>query len=1573
MDPGPAHKRRRPAVACTECRRRKIKCDRGRPCGPCSKPTPSLRCLYHNSTRGNGRGGKTHEDGNIASEMVVSVDSHNGRCDGLLGPQESWPQPTQPQQSLPSALKGGPFNTTSQGLVLPSYTVADGFFSGVGYLTTEMGGTTAGAGASHDTAGTGPPDSVVADAAFLGVPLVPMSIAGPPYLETGAREPVILSESPGWPDLSSYGTRASSLWSMAWPPVSLDARILGAEDEADRVLGTSNGRWTTEQVVCWQPEPETPWYDSFRRGGYLLARLRLMATYSRDENNGPAVPSGQTATESNPVMSKFQPLDQAVAMLGADELRVSGTWTATAAAELLRLPVPTSIVDYAREQLTPRSRCDVLVEAYLQSFETVLRILHMPCFLASYERFWENTSAPFQVLRSRHTQPAVAAGDMEAFACKLLVVAAIGTSVQTDVGGDRANRGSGRQLVRGSAGTWTARAKEWLADRLVKAESEFRADLDLCQGLCLVSLARLALPKDQQPRAGDGAARADCVPGGPDLVGLGVRMGLHREPRIRFPGMSQREAEVWRRLWATMLELSLQQCLDEGLAAPVAPESYDCEAPGSMADERLQTLPGSDVGGVEAPPPRVAQLLAQTQRLRLRILDVIHAPGASKAYDERCRLATELANTHRQQTGLLHSLLPDTTEFAYRLLALFTLPFVLALHRSVENETATTPASYDSRRVRMEVSVELLRKNTPLSNPEVSGSPTVSLGFDQTGNKPSSTALLTGETSAVFVDELAPARGVAASEAGNWRSAPNRYSAFLVSCQGRLAATRRRVAATLCVDLIRELDEWCFPLGYRTPIPQSFVRAVREAVAVLEARVLSATSRTSMTTAARELMLFSCAHAYITAVARQRDETGGVHPVDVDCAVAHAASVANGLWRRALALRQVPLEGDLAVGDTTAAASGNRAEPGIGSAERGCCFWPPGRGPDNGLEQGFSRQDGEPALGPGQGLPFFTYGIQAVETKDGRIFVRVEEKVPHQAQKTAPCCFSTAVDHGLKAPPVGDLLTPTPWSVTVLLDEPQYATTMRSAVALSVFSALLGADSTQAKSLWSSKPATFGPQSSDDYILKTGYPVGNGKLGAIPFGPPGAEKMVLNVDSLWAGGPFQSSDYTGGNPSSPKYPALAGIREFIFQNGTGNVTALLGSGDYYGSYQTLGNLSTAIEGVSDFADYRRSLDLTTGIHATSFRSGGTHFSTTLFCSYPDQVCVYRIAADAALPTVAVHFENDLLSADLVNRTCNDNDDGSASLEGITQAGPPEGMKFRATVRVAGGHVGSSSCSDGRLVVPSDETRRSVTFVIGAGTDYDQKHGNAASRYSFKGRDPRAYVEGTTSAAASRSYETLESRHVDDYRSLQGRFTLQLPDPHNSSATETAALFSRYRSADAGDPFLEGLLFELSRHLLVSSSRENSLPANLQGRWTEQLDPAWSSDYHANINLQMNYWIANPLGLAHTQQALWAYMADTWAPRGAETARLLYGAPGWVTHNEMNIFGHTSMKDGAVWANYPAAPAWMMQHVWDNYEYTQDADWYRAQGYPLLRGVAEFWLAQLQDDGFSRDGSLVVNP
>ncbi|GAB7356367.1 hypothetical protein MBLNU459_g7152t1 [Dothideomycetes sp. NU459] len=500
-----------------------------------------------------------------------------------------------------------------------------------------------------------------------------------------------------------------------------------------------------------------------------------------------------------------------------------------------------------------------------------------------------------------------------------------------------------------------------------------------------------------------------------------------------------------------------------------------------------------------------------------------------------------------------------------------------------------------------------------------------------------------------------------------------------------------------------------------------------------------------------------------------------------------------------------------------------------------------------------------------------------------------------------------------------------------------------------------------AKGLWSSQPAAF------QNVIKTAYPVGNGQLGALPFGHPGSEKLSLNRDSLWSGGPFENSSYNGGNPLSSTAAALPGIREWIFKNGTGNVTALMGADSNYGSYAVLGNLSVSLQGISNYTAYNRSLDLETAMYRTKFEVGNSVFTT---------VCVYEVSSTSSLPTIQVLFENVMSTASLVKSSCS-NSSQSALFTGITQA--DIGMVYKAEARVVGSVPGVSCSADtGILTIIPESSQRSLALVIAAGTDYDEAKGTAAANFSFKGVDPGEYVASTAAKAAVKSVAALQQSHIADYSALAGQFSLDLPDTLGSAGTETAALIAAYNDTDNThmDPYLESLQFDYGRYLFISSSREHSLPPNLQGRWAYGLENAWGADYHANINLQMNHWGVDQTGLGSLQSALWTYMSDTWAPRGSETAKLLYNAPegSWVTHDEMNVFGHTGMKTGEEeWADYPASAAWMMLHVADHFDYSQDVVWLRSTGYPLLKAISTFWLSQVQQDEYFKDGTLVVNP
>ncbi|PWI65278.1 hypothetical protein PCL_07201 [Purpureocillium lilacinum] len=504
----------------------------------------------------------------------------------------------------------------------------------------------------------------------------------------------------------------------------------------------------------------------------------------------------------------------------------------------------------------------------------------------------------------------------------------------------------------------------------------------------------------------------------------------------------------------------------------------------------------------------------------------------------------------------------------------------------------------------------------------------------------------------------------------------------------------------------------------------------------------------------------------------------------------------------------------------------------------------------------------------------------------------------------------------------------------------------------------------QARKLWTATPANV------DNVLMTAYTIGNGKQAGLPLGVPGDDIVFLNHDSLWRGGPFANSSYAGGNPTESLAHFVPGIQKAIFKD---DESALYGSTADYGSYEMLANLTVAIEGVdkSHVSKYKRSLDLETAVHTVTYTANGADYSTTQFCSYPDHVCVYRIASNKPLPDVTVGIIDDYRTSPASQSTCSSDGVHLSGRTAANQGMGEIGMKFDAQVQAIGSGVRGSCTKDGKMVVRGGHTK-SVIFVLATGTEYDSKRGNAENKYSFRGEQPYPEVIDTIKKASKRTYDSLLKDHIRDHQEWYNLFALDLPDPNKSADVDTAKLLTEY-TTDKGDPFVENLIVDYGKYMYIASSRPGSLPPNLQGKWAPSVNPAWSSDYHIDVNVQMNNWHAEQMGLGDLMSPLWDFMTDTWVPRGTESAKLWYNASGWVAFTNLNIFGHTAQGNDATWSDLHHDPAWMMATVWDRYDYSRDKAWYKSVGYPLMKGVAEFWLDVLVQDQYFKDGTLVANP
>ncbi len=364
------------------------------------------------------------------------------------------------------------------------------------------------------------------------------------------------------------------------------------------------------------------------------------------------------------------------------------------------------------------------------------------------------------------------------------------------------------------------------------------------------------------------------------------------------------------------------------------------------------------------------------------------------------------------------------------------------------------------------------------------------------------------------------------------------------------------------------------------------------------------------------------------------------------------------------------------------------------------------------------------------------------------------------------------------------------------------------------------------------------------------------------------------------------------------------------------------------------------------ADYRRALDIRTGIATASFTQNGTHFTREAFASHPDQVMAFRYGADKA---GALSGRIQLKSGQAAKTV--------ATEEGLSFAGQmPNTLKHACALRVL--HTGGSVRVAGDALV--FENCDSLTLLVDARTDYKPDYA-AGWR---NGKDPLAEARKELAAAQLKPYDALRAAHVRDCASLLGRATLDVgaTDPA-VAALPTDVRLHRYVDDGKPDPDLEEMMFQMGRYLLASSSRPGGLPANLQGLWNDSNSPMWASDYHSNINLQMNYWPAENTNLSECHESLIDYIAAQ-APAYRVASRKSFGdkTRGWTAQTSQSIFG------GGGWEwNIPAS-AWYATHAFEHYAFTQDQAYLRQTGYPMLKECCEFWEDRLKK---MPDGTLMA--
>lgn len=520
-------------------------------------------------------------------------------------------------------------------------------------------------------------------------------------------------------------------------------------------------------------------------------------------------------------------------------------------------------------------------------------------------------------------------------------------------------------------------------------------------------------------------------------------------------------------------------------------------------------------------------------------------------------------------------------------------------------------------------------------------------------------------------------------------------------------------------------------------------------------------------------------------------------------------------------------------------------------------------------------------------------------------------------------------------------------------------------------------------------------------------PIGNGRIGAMVFGGVGKEKIQVNEETLWSGGPGANASYKGGDNSHSSekvHTALQNVRQSIqdmvndfstnnaaYFDSDGklvthnykdllsnsafskNLNLLKGVKNNFGTYQTLGNIiinDPASGSDEGYRDYVRKSDLNNGMETVHYVWNEITFDREYFVSNPANVLAIKLTADQP---GAITKEFSLESEQRKKEIVVDEENGTVTMTGQPSDQKENGLKFAQQIKIIpeGGRICKSSNS-ALLVEGAD----SVVVLMGAATNYQVDDSGATYDY-FKPGEPLDDVESEIGAALEKGYDKLRQEHIEDYKNLFDRVTLDLnvSDMPEKMTDDLLSGYGKENTAEE-DRYLEMLFFQYGRYLLISSSRENSvLPANLQGIWAQGLAPAWNSDFHTNINLQMNYWLAEQTNLTECHTAVIDYI-NSLVEKGKVTAQKYYcqqdgsDVRGWVIHHENNIWGNTSPSDWTTAFYFPAAAAWMCQDIWDKYQFNSDRE-FLEENFDTMLQAALFWVDNLWED--ERDGTLVANP
>ncbi|QOD61759.1 glycoside hydrolase N-terminal domain-containing protein [Polaribacter haliotis] len=480
----------------------------------------------------------------------------------------------------------------------------------------------------------------------------------------------------------------------------------------------------------------------------------------------------------------------------------------------------------------------------------------------------------------------------------------------------------------------------------------------------------------------------------------------------------------------------------------------------------------------------------------------------------------------------------------------------------------------------------------------------------------------------------------------------------------------------------------------------------------------------------------------------------------------------------------------------------------------------------------------------------------------------------------------------------------------------------------------------------------------DDWMKA--LPFGNGRLGGMVFGGVENERIMLNESSIWSGWYREDNDRKG------TYKSLEKLRGILREGKTDGVNELMMDSIFtdkgygrpdFGQYQSFCDVLINLDNhKGELKNYQRDIDMSKGTAVVTYEIDNIKYRREYFSSYPDQVIVMKLSTDSdaglsgSIGLSSLHKKSNVKANE--NKLIFNGEVDTKSKEN-------KGLEFEAQlITIPNG--GSIKSKNEKLWI---ENSKSVTIIVAGATNYQMTYPN------YYGTSASIKNNKTLKAIAGKDFKELKERHFKDFSNLFSRVDLDLGQDTTYLNMPINKRLVKYRK-NKEDRHLETLLFQYGRYLLISSSRPGGLPANLQGLWNNSNTPPWNSDYHLNINLEMNYWPAEVTNLSECSLPLIEWTDDL-RKAGEKTAKTHFNTEGWVTTHTSNVWGFSAMGPArGIHMFEPQSAAWISLNIYEHFAFTNDVEFLKEKGWPILKGAAQFWLENLQE---YPGGILVSSP